>query len=86
MTDAEMRNELLGVRDIALHTVRHKHAYNTVLAKRLYAECRNYARVLSARYTNNGITALTVYFKPITYPFDNALGYFLYAKHYFVLL
>ena len=75
-----------AVRYILLYTVGHGHAYHAVNPQRLGAQGSNHTAVLASRYTDYGITALTVNFKPVPDPPDhlilNLFGIKCFHKYY----
>jgi hypothetical protein len=60
----------------------HKNTYNAVLAERLNTKRSYHRAVLTSRYTNNGIAALTVIFKKVSYPIHTIVFDLFSIKHF----
>ena len=66
---------------IGLLSTGHKNAYYPVSTESLGTESRNYRAVLSSRYADYGITALSVFLKETSYPIYTLVFYLLSIKH-----
>jgi hypothetical protein len=73
-------DEFFRIVNIALLSVGHKHADCTFFSKRFCAQSRHDGAIFAARNTDNGITALSVNFKPISYPLYDVRRHFFYVE------
>ena len=77
-----MLHYLMRVFYVGLGSVWHKHTKNTLFTKSFYKKTSHNCGVLASANANYYLGgAVSVFYKPVLYPYDTGLGYLFYIKY-----